>query len=49
MNEKNLNDYYNKFNEDKRLKTRHGRVEFIVTMKYIEEIVKNYKNLKYLI
>ena len=48
MNEKNLNDYYNKFNEDKRLKTRHGRVEFIVTMKYIEEIVKNYENPKIL-
>lgn len=48
MNEKNLNDYYNKFNEDKRLKTRHGRVEFIVTMKYIEEILKNYKKPKIL-
>ena len=48
MNEKNLNDYYNKFNEDKRLKTRHGRVEFIVTMKYIEEILKNYENPKIL-
>ena len=48
MNEKNLNDYYNKFNEDKRLKTRHGRVEFIVTMKYIEEILKNYKEPKIL-
>lgn len=48
MNEKNLNDYYNKFNEDKRLKTRHGRVEFIVTMKYIEEILKSYKEPKIL-
>ena len=48
MNEKNLNDYYNKFNEDKRLKTRHGRVEYIVTMKYIEEILKNYENPKIL-
>ena len=48
MNEKNLNDYYNKFNEDKRLKTRHGRVEFIVTMKYIEEVLKKYENPKIL-
>ena len=48
MNEKNLNDYYNKFNEDKRLKTRHGRVEYIVTMKYIDEILKNYKKPKIL-
>ena len=48
MNEKNLNDYYNKFNEDKRLKTRHGKVEYIVTMKYIEEILTNYENPKIL-
>ena len=48
MNEKNLNDYYNKFNEDKRLKTRHGYVEYTVTMKYIEEVLKNYENPKIL-
>lgn len=48
MNKKNLNDYYNKFNEDKRLKTRHGRVEYIVTMKYIDEILKDYKKPKIL-
>ena len=48
MNEKNLNDYYNKFNEDKRLKTRHGRVEYTITMKYIEEILKNYQKPKIL-
>lgn len=29
--------YYNKFNEDKRLDTRHGRMEFTVTMKYIHD------------
>ncbi|MCH5167166.1 MAG: class I SAM-dependent methyltransferase [Erysipelotrichales bacterium] len=44
MNESELIEYYNKFNEDKRLKTRHGRIEFITTLKYIEEILKNYKN-----
>ncbi len=48
MNEKNLNDYYNKFNEDKRLKTRHGYVEYTVTMKYIEEVLKKYENPKIL-
>ncbi len=48
MNEKNLNDYYNKFNEDKRLKTRHGLVEYTVTMKYIDEVLKNYENPKIL-
>lgn len=32
-----LEQYYNKFNEDKRLLSRHGQVEFFVTMKYIEK------------
>lgn len=27
--------YYNKFNEDKRLDSRHGRVEFVTSMRYI--------------
>lgn len=44
MNEENLITYYNKFNEDKRLNTRHGHIEFITTMKYIHEYLKdNYK------
>lgn len=30
-----IEEYYNKFNEDKRLKSRHGQVEFTITMKYI--------------
>lgn len=29
--------YYNKFNEDKRLDSRHGRVEFVTSMKYIHD------------
>ena len=32
-----LSTYYNKFNENKRLDHRHGRVEFITSMKYIHE------------
>lgn len=36
-----LEEYYNKFNEDKRLLSRHGQVEFYVTMKYILEILNN--------
>ena len=32
-----LSDYYNKFNEDKRLDTRHGQVEFLTSMKYIHQ------------
>lgn len=32
-----LEEYYNKFNEDKRLNSRHGKMEFIVTMKYVHK------------
>lgn len=32
-----LEQYYNKFNEEKRLDSRHGRVEYIVSMKYIHD------------
>ena len=42
MNEKELINYYNKFNEDKRLSTRHGQVEFITSIHYIEKYLKNY-------
>ena len=37
MNE--LVQYYNKFNEEKRLDSRHGQVEFRVSMKYIHEYI----------
>lgn len=37
MNE--LEQYYNKFNEEKRLNSRHGQVEFRVSMKYIHECI----------
>ena len=46
MNEDNLITYYNKFNEDKRLNTRHGKVEFITSMKYILKYLKNIENPK---
>ena len=32
-----LEDYYSHFNEDHRLQTRHGQVEFITSIKYILE------------
>lgn len=32
-----LEQYYNKFNEDKRLSSRHGQVEFVTSMKYIHK------------
>lgn len=35
----NLERYYNKFNEDHRLTTRHGRVEFETTMHFIREYI----------
>ena len=39
---KNMTDlelYYNKFNEEKRLNSRHGQVEFITSMKYIHKYI----------
>ena len=34
-----LEQYYNKFNEEKRLNSRHGQVEFCLSMKYIHESI----------
>lgn len=35
-----LEEYYNKFNEEKRLNSRHGQVEFITSMKYIHKYIR---------
>ena len=43
-----LEKYYNKFNEDKRLLSRHGQVEFFVANKYIHDIINGRKNLNIL-
>ena len=43
-----LDRYYNKFCEDKRLTRRHGQVEYITSMKYIHEYLENNKNTKIL-
>ena len=40
-----LEKYYNKFNEDKRLLSRHGQVEFFVAMEYIKKIIGDRKGL----
>lgn len=32
-----IDDYYNNYDEDARLLSRHGRVEYLTTMKYINE------------
>ena len=36
---KDLIEYYNKFNEEKRLDSRHGQVEYRVSMKYIHKYI----------
>lgn len=33
----NLEEYYNKFNEEKRLNSRHGHIEFVISMKYVHK------------
>lgn len=38
-----LEEYYNKFNEEKRLDSRHGQVEFITSMKYIHEYLTEFE------
>lgn len=38
-------DFYGKYNEEKRLLTPYGRVEFLTTMHYIEEVMAGRKGL----
>lgn len=38
---KELENYYNKFCEEKRLTRRHGNVEFVTSMKYIHQYLKD--------
>jgi len=40
MNEENLIKYYNKFNEDKRLNTKHGNIEYITSIYYLHKYLK---------
>lgn len=40
----NLERYYNKFDEDHRLTTRHGQVEFATSMHFIHECISNAKS-----
>lgn len=41
-----LEEYYNKFNEEKRLTRRHGIVEYITSMKYIHQYLDEEKQAK---
>lgn len=43
-----LEKYYNKFNEEKRLTRRHGMVEYITSMKYIHKYLETMENPKIL-
>ena len=43
-----LEKYYNKFNEEKRLASRHGQVEFITSLKYIHQYLPENKAAKIL-
>jgi len=36
-----LEEYYNSYNEEERLLSRHGQVEYLTTMKYIRESLEN--------
>ena len=46
MKFKNIEEYYNKFNENRRLKSRHGQVEFNISMRYLLKYLKQYDNPK---
>ena len=35
-----LEEYYNNFNEEGRLLSRHGQVEYLTTMRYIKECLE---------
>ena len=43
-----LEEYYNKYNEEGRLLSRHGQVEYLTTMKYIRESLAGLQNPKIL-
>lgn len=43
-----LEQYYNKFNEEKRLTRRHGNVEFVTSMKYIHKYLEGKTEAKIL-
>lgn len=48
MKTEDIIKYYNKFPEDKRLRTRHGIVEWTVTMRYIEKFLQKIESPKIL-
>lgn len=43
-----INDFYNNVNEDERLTSQHGQVEYITTKKYINDFLHKFENPKIL-
>ena len=43
-----LEDYYNHYDEEERILSRHGQVEYLTTMKYIEESLEGISDLNIL-
>lgn len=43
-----INDFYNSVNEDERLMSRHGQVEYITTQKYIHDFLRGIEQPKIL-
>ena len=39
MDDKYLKEHYESYDEDGRLLSRHGQIEFITTMKYVEKFL----------
>ena len=37
-----LEEFYNSIDEEKRLSSQHGRVEYLTTMKYIHECISHF-------
>lgn len=41
MDNKHIDEFYNSYNEDERLASRHGLVEYLTTMNYIEKYIRS--------
>ena len=42
-----IEEYYNKFNEEKRLNSRHGQIEYRITMKCADAGIEGHEPGKY--
>ena len=46
MKFRSIEEYYNKFNENRRLKSRHGQVEFNISMRYLLKYLRQFDKPK---